>query len=195
MIRRTLVLVTLLLALMSPALAYGQAKTNAVADRISIKIRKLDLLNQILPVLLTKSQIRQLLPSIEVARQAERDQMDKELEVMKTYENKLDAAIAQAIDHKRVTKLEVLKDLRAMVRGISISRLTMIGAHTEKVRAKFVSVVNAGQVKAAANALDPRLVDPNAKVDKMTTDEKLKYWIKTILLDPLAYDLLVQLSK
>lgn len=194
MTRRPLALVLAVLTLV-PCLAYAQQASNPVADRIAVKVRKLDLLNQILPVLMTKEQIRKLLPTIEKARQAERDQTAKELDIMKKYEGKLDAAISAALNKKQVTKVEVLHDLRAMVRGISISRMAMVGTYSETVRKKFVEVMNAGQVKAATNALDPRLVDPNADVSKMSSDQKLKMWVRGILLDPLAYDLLVQLSK
>ena len=195
MIRRYLALVLAVFAVLAPAFASAQVPSNPVADRISIKVRKLDLLNQILPVLMTKEQIKQMLPVIEKARQAERDQTAKELEIMTKYEGKLDAAIKAALEKKQVTKVEVLRDLRAMSRGLSISRLAMIGNYTDQVRTKFMSVMNAGQVKAASNALDPRLVDPNADVSKLTTDDRLKLWVRGILLDPLAYDLLVQLSR
>lgn len=195
MIRRTLALLAVTLAVLAPSLALAQIQSNPVADRIALKVRKLDLLNQLLPVLMTKEQIRKMLPTIEKARQAEKDQTAKELELMKKYEGKLDAAISAAINKKQVTKIEVLRDLRAMVRGLSISRMAMVGNYTDIVRTKFVEVMNAGQVKAASNALDPRLVEPNADLSKLTSDQKLKLWIRSILLDPLAYDLLVELSK
>ncbi len=196
MLRRPTTLVILSAFFLLPCLVVAQVhQSNPVADRIAMKVHKLDLLNQILPVLMTKDQIKKLLPVVEKARDMVRKQEAAELEQMKKYEGQLDGAISDAMDKKQVTKSEVLGSLRGMARGLEGSRMIVIADNTELVRKKFVEVMNAGQVKAAANALDPRLIDPNAKVDSLSEDDKLKLWIRAILLDPMAYDLLVDISK
>lgn len=182
---------TLCIAALTPAYA-GQ---NQRAAQIGDKIRQVDLLNQILPVLMTKEQIRKILPSVDRARQAEKDLAAKELQMMKSKEAAIDAAIKEGKTGKMVPSAALLKDLSNMYVAFTAARKIMTAQSLEMVRKAMRANLNSGQIKAAANALNPKLFNPEADVSKMTEDQKLDMWIQLVMLDPLAYDLLLDLSK
>ena len=52
-----------------------------------------------------------------------------------------------------------------------------------------------GQLKVMVNILDPRSVDPSAKPDKMSDDEKRRFYLKAVFLDALTYELLKVMYK
>ena len=60
---------------------------------------------------------------------------------------------------------------------------------------KIVLNLNAGQKKAMANDLDPASITPGIKVESMSDEAKIRFYIRNILLDPLCYDLLVKLLR
>jgi hypothetical protein len=54
--------------------------------------------------------------------------------------------------------------------------------------------LNAGQMKVAANALDFKLYNPNIKPEEIKEEDRLRLYVQEVLLDPLAYDLLVKMQ-
>jgi len=167
----------------------------ARATEIGKKIRQLDLLNQILPVLMTKEQLKALVPVIAKARAEERELDAKEFKMMVEKEAKVAAAIKEAKEKKQVPSRELVTELGQMYTAFTIGRQILIQNQVENVRAAMEKHLNKGQIKAAANALNPKIFDPKADLESITEDQKLKLWIRNILLDPLAYELLVELSK
>ena len=192
---------TLVIALAAVCLT-GLARANVVpvqqnpdATRIGLKIRQLDLLNQILPVLMTREQIRKLLPIVEGVRQKQKDIEAKELEQMKLVENDVDKALAGGLEKGKVPSEELFAKLQKLTFAFQVTRQVHTAQSVEKVLEFMKKELNEGQRKAASNALDPRIFDPKADVTTMSDDEKLKYWIRAVLLDYESYDLLVKLSK
>lgn len=45
------------------------------------------------------------------------------------------------------------------------------------------------------NILDPKSVDPSAKPDKMSDDEKRRFYLRAVFLDGLTYELLKVMYK
>lgn len=168
---------------------------NKDATRIGRKIRQLDLLNQILPVLMTREQLRKLLPIIEEIRQKQQDIEKRELEVMKGVEADVDKAVAGGLEKGKVPPEELFGKLQKITEAFTITRQIHSGQSVAKILEFMKKELNEGQRKAAANALDPRIFDPKVDVATMSDDEKLKYWIRAVILDYEAYDLLVKLAK
>jgi hypothetical protein len=54
---------------------------------------------------------------------------------------------------------------------------------------------DAGQKKIAANSIDWKLLDPTSDLDKKDEPTKIRAYIKAVLMDPLAYDLMILLAK
>ncbi len=170
-----------------------QRKSNPDADRIAFKVRRLQILDQLLPVLMTKSQIRELLPLIEKARQSELDMEAKELQEMKAFEPKLDAALADSIKEQKVPKDEFVVEYLKLFSSFKNKRVLLVNVSSGSVLAKMREVLNEGQLKTAEKSLDPRLFgekDP----EQMKSEEKLMLWVREVMLDRASYDILVDMS-
>lgn len=193
--RRNLLFVIALAGLMAvatPGLGQPAAKP---ADDPLVKIRKVELLNQILPVVMTKEQLDAILPAVERARAKVRDVEKKEATELKAIEARLDAAIKAAQDEGQVPKLEFVDRLRQLLWAMGLRRQTIVGENTESVLAALKKELNVGQLKAASNALNPKQIDPSVRAEELTQDDRLRMYVKFILLDPYTYDILVALSR
>ncbi len=164
------------------------------SDEILGKMRTMELTNQILPLLLTKEQLRDLLPPIEKARLAVKQAQAEEFGVLKTYEAKLDAAIKDALEKGQIPGRAMLIEMNRVLTALSMKRRAIADENVATVLAAVDKVMNVGQRKAAANSLDPKLFDPTLKVEEMKETDKVRFFVGEILLDPLAYDILVKLS-
>jgi len=196
---RILILPLLLLA----SLAFAQTKsptgTSAVAAReaegILTKGRQLDLLNQILPVLMTKPQLKLILPAIERARSAVRKVESDELLVLRGLEKEFDVLLKEAFEKGRVPTNGEMEKIFKRYQEMNLVRLEVSSANAEEVEVILRKNLNAGQLKAAQNALQPNRYDRGLDPTKMTDEQKLRFWVRMVLLDPLAYDLLVKLTR
>ncbi|MCG9896093.1 MAG: hypothetical protein MH204_11525, partial [Fimbriimonadaceae bacterium] len=106
----------LLLRIVLPLLILGSAGSAALAQssdsfRVTIiqeKLRRLDLLNLILPVLMTRDQLGEVLKPIDAARKAKRDLEAKELELLKRLEREADAAYKNGVEKQQVVPGEMI---------------------------------------------------------------------------------------
>lgn len=171
-----------------------QLKPNPEADRILLKMRRMQIVDQLLPVLLTKEQIKQILPTVEKARQNEDDRYKDELKKMKELEPELDKALEAAIKEQKTAEEEFVVKYQKTFSALERQRKVLIDFSAGQVLKKMKEVLNVGQLKAAENALDPRLFgekDP----ESMSSDAKLTLWVREVLLDRASYDLLVDMSR
>lgn len=158
------------------------------------KATKVDLMNQILPILLTKEQYRDILPAVERSRQRVRETERLEAGELKKLEPKLDAALKEANEKGAVPPRELLTEVSTMIRKFGLARRIISDQNTQEVLDAFNKTTNSGQKKAAANALSPKLFDPSAKIEEMKDEDKLRVFIREILLHPMAYDIMRKLS-
>lgn len=190
--------ILLLVVIASLSASVFASQSNAPGDKateIGKKIRQLDLLNQILPVLMTKEQLKAIIPAVQKARNEERVLAQKELKMMIEKEAKVDAAIKEGKSKHLVPSQELVAELSQMYNAFVIARRMMMSSQVEAIRLVMEKNLNKGQIKAAANALNPKIFDPSADLSSITEERKLDLWIQNILLDPQAFDLLVELSK
>ncbi|HRF60358.1 MAG TPA: hypothetical protein PLH94_10665 [Fimbriimonadaceae bacterium] len=185
-----------LFALIVPT--WGQVTSDErskAADEILRKVRRLDLMNQILPLVLTKSQYAKVLPTIEKARAAVKKQEQIEYDFLSKLSPKIDKALKEAVDNGKVPGNEVINETWATFQTLGIMRKAVADDNVDKVFEVFKATLNAGQIKTAANSVNVKAFDPNADPKTMGDDAKLRIYIRLIVLDPLAYDLLLQLSR
>jgi len=176
------------------ACAQTESESTASANRFWDKVDKLDAYNMILPLLMTKEQIRKILPSIEKARERVRTTLKTENEELRRLETKVDAAMSQAADKGAVPSHELISEIYKERVAIAQRRLAMAAVNAEDVTAAVKTALNAGQLKVAENSLNPKDFDPGLKVEEMKPDDKLILFSREILLMPQAYDILVKLS-
>ena len=185
-------LVPLLFAVcLSTSATASVAPSQDVATRILTKLRQLDLLNQILPVLLTKEQLAKLLPVIEKAREASKATERIELDELKKLEAKLDADIKDAKEKGLVTAKERTSEYTRVLAALRKVREIMVNDQLETVLKSVEETLDEGQIKAATNSIQ----NPGDKESKLTDRDKLRRWVGAVLLDPLSYDLLLDLKK
>ena len=186
------------IAMLVPFVCFGQSTPSDQArksDEIVMKMRQIDLLVQIIPLALTKDQINQILPSIERARSKAHAMEKDEAATLQKLDGKISDAIKKAIDTSVAPPRDLLDELAKTTMLMTEKRLVLIDENVDAVFKAFTGAINAGQKKAAANSLAPQLLDPTLKPDQMTEDDKVKFFVKNILLDDQAYDVLVQLAK
>ncbi|MBS1704735.1 MAG: hypothetical protein JST40_02590 [Armatimonadetes bacterium] len=178
-----------------PAVAFSADPKVDKADATIKKLHELELLNQILPILMTKEQIRKILPEVEKARDKVKKTQELERQELAKLEAKVDSALKDAYDTGKVPTTEVIGEYIATFRKMIGARQLISSANADNVLEKMKETLNDGQLKALENALDPRISDPDLEVSKLTSAQKQLYFVKMILLDPLSYDILLKLSK
>ena len=194
--KHLLICLSVALALVCPAL--GQTVVDEQAkhsDEVLKKMRQIDLLVQMLPMAMNKDQINKLLPIVEKTRQRIKYQQKSEAKLLTEYESKINAAIAAGIDKGDVPDSKLLNELNAVIRTMAMQRDAVASENADAVLAEMKKVLNAGQLKVAANSLNPKLFNPSIKVDEMTEDQKILFFVREIFLDPQSYDILRQLLK
>lgn len=183
------------LALALPLAAQTPSEQAARSDAILTTLRKVELVNQLLPMLLNKEQMSKVLTAVERARAEARKTEKDEYEFLRRLEPKLEAALKDALEKGVVPKQELFTEVAATLQTLQLKRKAVADDNTEKVAAVLEEVLDAGQKKAVANSLNVRLFMPNADPDKVTDEEKMRLFVKYILLDPQAYDLLLKMPK
>lgn len=161
------------------------------ATKVTVKMRQLDILNQILPVLMTPQQINKLLPAIEKSRAAEKKLQTSEAEQLKKLEPKIDAALKDARDKSLVPSKELQLEVIGLLQKLAKDRASMVLEQNEAVLKVVEETLDAGQIKAAANAI----TIPDSEGSKLQDRARLSRWVRAVLMDPQAYDILVELSR
>lgn len=185
----------LVLALLGAG-SFGQNNPEQAArsDEILRKVRELELLDQILPVLMTREQLREILPAVERARQGAREHQEREFQALLRVEERVDAALERAYRDGDIPNQEMIREINNSFRGLTLSRQIAIRNHVIEVRTKMEEILNEGQIRSAANSLDLSWMSAE-EAEALTQEEKLDMWVQAVLLDYLAYDILVRLSR
>ena len=192
---RTFLAMLLCLALALPALAQVDEARAKQSDAIMLKIKQLDLMNHVLPLLMTKEQVKKLLPVVEKARQNVKKAQLKEADALKTFDAKLSAAHKNAVEKGQVPGRTLLNEVATLFQALTIARGIVADENTDDVIKAMREVLNPGQIKAAINDLNPKLFDPRLKPEEMSDNDKLRFFVKEIFLDPALYDVLVLLAR
>jgi hypothetical protein len=179
------------------ALSFGQlpADQKAASDRVLAKIRKIELYNQILPVLMTPTQLKAILPVLEKHR-AEAVKLEKqEHDELKKLETSLDPAIKLATEKGELPDEALIKRGVSLFFGFMILRKALVDESVDLLMKAMKANLNEGQIKAAANSFSPAIFLTEMKLEDLTDDIKLDYWIRLVLMDNAAYDILLELSR
>ncbi|MFQ3668699.1 MAG: hypothetical protein SNJ74_09445 [Fimbriimonadaceae bacterium] len=196
MIHRTILAVALVAALAGSAIAQAAPDARArKSDETMAKIRQLDLLNHILPLLWTRRQINDVLPAIERSRERVRNIQRLEHDELVAFEKRIDESIENGINKQAVPPTQLMTELRALLISFSVRRANAAEENANAVLAAMKRSMNEGQLRAAAGSLDARVQERGLDTSGWTQDDRIKYFIKDILLDPQAYDILVRLSR
>lgn len=174
--------------------AYAQTPVPPEENTL-LKIKQLELLGQILPLLMTRDQLGKVLSAIERARARSRDMERSEAAQLRAMNAELDEALKAAYDEGHVPKADLLNRVQQMLWTFTVRRAALGAENEDAVLAVLRAELNAGQIKAAANALRPQAFAPGVRPEDLTDDDKLRIFVRVILLDADAYDVLVRLNR
>jgi hypothetical protein len=193
----THVLLATALAMGMATLGSAQVTPEARAERstqIYEKNIKLDLYNQILPILLTKEQFRPILQAVERCRQRVTETEKLEYEELRKLEADMDKALKDAGEKLVIPPPELMTRISNTLKKLGTARRLIIQMNTDEVLEAFMKAANAGQQKAAANALNMALFAPGVKVETMKDEDKIRIFVQEVLLHPSAHDILKKLA-
>lgn len=193
--KKLLLTLGFVVVLASTALCQSDSEKAAYEANFGYRVVQLELYNKLLPVLFTKDQLKKILPAVEKARSKVRETKLIEYNEMKKLDTKLSAALKDAQEKNLIPAPSVLTEiLQANGRFVTLEN-AVATTNTEDVFDVLKANLNAGQIKAAGNAVPAAAMDPKTKPEDLDTDAKLRVFVKQILLHPVAYDLLVKMSK
>jgi hypothetical protein len=156
----------------------------------------MEMYNQILPVLMSKDQIKALLPILEKHRaDADKYTLD-EHRMLLGLEKELDKAISEAKDKGLLPGEKIMRDSTIHFQAFLIRRKALIDDTVMQLKATMNQKLNAGQVRAAAHSFNPTFFGVEPKEgEELTEDKRLDFWVRMVLLDNETYPILLGLSK
>lgn len=193
---RTLAIAGLALA---TSVAFGQNAADVAmgqkSDEILLTMRKVQIMNQILPLVMDKEQIKKILPTVEKIRSKVREVQRTEFKQLQALENPTKFALDEALKQGRMPSKETLDKIAEFYGSAGVIRQAYVADNIEQVLAVMKATLNKGQLKAAANSLTLSFYEPNVKPEEATEDFRLRVFVREVMLDTVTYDLLLAMSK
>lgn len=195
MITRSLTVVVALLCVFAVSSAQPTEAQSEESERILIKIQQMELYDQLLPVLFKPDEARAFLPVLERHRAEVRKMRLSEHKMLRPLEIDLDRVIKEAQEKGNVPDPKVMKKALDLFRVFAMFRKALLDDTAEELISTMRQTLNEGQIRAAMNAFNPKEFDPTLDPETMTEDEKLALWVKVVLMDSLAYDIMLGFSR
>ena len=195
MTTRSLTVFVALLCLFAVSSAQLTEAQREESDQILMKIRQMELYNQLLPVLFKPDEARAFLPILERHRAEARKIERSEHKMLRPLEIDLDRVIKEAKEKGKIPDPKVMLHAFNLFRTFAMKRKAQLDGAAEELIRTMRQTLNEGQVRAAMNAFNPQEFDPTLDPEKMTEDEKLALWVKVVLMDSLAYDIMLGFSR
>ncbi len=193
--RLLLTLLSCLVLLTAAAPAQVTTEKGSASDQTNIKLAKMDLLIKLVPLAITKDQFPDLLLGIEKARQVQRETLKAEDDDLAALDpvvtSVIDNAVQKGVYPPKDVQQKVADQLQTMRTRRIMNHAKMIKLVTDQIKAKL----NDGQLKAMAGSFSEKFINPSAKPGDLTQDVKISFFVDQVFLDPLAYDLLVEMAK
>jgi hypothetical protein len=192
---RLLFAVFMLLAAFAFAGAQEPTAQQKASDATLAKVRKLEVYNQLLPVLLTQDQVKALLKVVEKHR-AEAAKMEaEEFKWLQSVDKEISDELKASEERGVVPDPKVLDTVILYFTAFSLKRKALIDETVIELAKAMKANLNEGQIRAAANALDSRFYTLTKPKEELTENERLDVWIRVVLLENHAYHILVEMAK
>ena len=180
------------------ALSFAQPQVDPEMAKESTRIldnmRKVELLNQLIPLVLRPDQIQAILPVLERIRDKERRLTEQEHTDLLLFDQNSADTVAAGIKGQLPSADYVVK-LEAFYKANDIRRQVATGENLDMLMPVITKTLDGGQQKVMENSLTLQFFEPDLKPDSATDDQKMRVFCREIILDPLCYDLLVQMGK
>lgn len=194
--KHLLLSLALCIGILGSASAQFTTPNGAHSDQILLKMREVDILLQLMPLILTKDQINtKLLPTIEKNRDIFRKELQYEDDELAKLEPMLDEAMANSYDKGAYPPRKITDDVLARTSKLATQRDVFVGIMVSAMDDTLIATLNPGQMKALLGSFDSHFIDPNAKPESITDARRRRFFIQRIFLDPIAYEVLKKLAK
>jgi hypothetical protein len=194
-----LVSVALVVPIMSAQAGKGgqvtPAEQGAKSDEIIGKLRQLDFLNRLVPLLLTRAQLEKVLAAVEKARLNVKKTEENEYHVLLAMEPKVTALLTKCMDDASAPGKPALIDFTKSLLVLSETRQIVAKDNEDLVYDAIWPELDKGQKKAMAGSINMRDYDPKLKVEDIKDEDVVKFFIRDTFLNPLAYPIMVKLLK
>jgi hypothetical protein len=198
MIRKTLIVLSMLFGVfgmlsISVAQPVDPVMAKQSADILS-KLRKVELLYQILPLLLEKQQIDKILPALEKIRSKQRKLLEQEHKDLAGFETDANKAVAAGVGGQMPSD-DTIRTIEAFYKANDLRRQVAMGENLDLLMPVLKSTLNAGQMKVMANSLTMAFFEPDLAPGDINDEVKARVFAREVLLDPLTYEILVAMDK
>lgn len=158
------------------------------------KLRQLDLLNQLLPILWKKNQIETVLKALDGVKDRVADEEKIEAQKLLEKESKIDEQLDKSLKSGTLPGKDLFNEVNSDISKMTAIRALIAHQNEDDVYTAMDKALTDGQKKEIANTLDPSIVDPKIKVADLSQEAKIRFFVRYIMLDPLTYDLLIKLE-
>jgi hypothetical protein len=191
---RNLFILGLCALLFTGAFAQVSSDKGKRSDEIQIKVHRIELLLQILPVGLTKEQLNTILPKLEKIRAEQRKIMASEDDELAKIEAKVDTTLKNGMEKGVYPPQDALVEIRKVGAALAIRRNLVLSEMTDELYTEMKKTLNAGQLAVMAKTIEAKAIDPK-KPEDVKDEPRIKAFIRAFILDPAAYEILVKLSE
>lgn len=161
---------------------------------ILTNMRKVELLNQLLPLVLQPNQIQQLLPVLERIRAKQGKLLIQENKDLTEFQKTSLSAVGAGIKGK-LPDPALVRMIQVFYKANDIRRQVAMGENIDALMPTIYKTLDKGQQKVMSNSLVLQFFEPDITPKQATEEQKMRVFCREVLLDPLTYDLLVQMGK
>ena len=159
------------------------------------RIASIDIMLKLLPVSYTKDQMNQLLTILEKCRAKEKEIRELDAVELLKVDKKIETALTGAIETTAYPSNEFKDQIYKLTSAIAIRRQIATNEMVDDIYAGMKKFLNAGQIKAISNLIDPKYGNGTENPSKMSEEERIRFYIKGIMLDGTTYELLKKMVK
>jgi UDP-galactopyranose mutase len=183
------------LALGSYSGAQAPSKNVQDANQVLVNIDKLNVVKFVLPLLLKKKQIGAMMAAMEKCRSKELEVRESDAKELLKLDADVKKAVSGAVEKGDYPDKALQAKVIAVQEAIITRRKIVVNENVQILEDAAKLSLDEGQLKVMVNILDPRSVDPSAKPDKMSDEEKRRFYLRAVFLDGLTYELLKVMYK
>jgi hypothetical protein len=193
---RSLIIAGLLvLPLSISAQTEAENKTILAGNQTMAKLQKIDICKFVLPVLFDKNELGILIGVLEKVRDNEIKLRETNAKDILKFDKAIDEAIEKAVNEQALPPKELQQDLIKTLTVINQRNALFTADSVKMVYEKMVGSVQKGKLKAIQNLMDPKSIDSSVKSETWTSEDKIKFYIQTVLLDGSTLNFLKLLYK
>lgn len=164
------------------------------SNKVFYNISRLNTVKFVLPLLLKKKQINDLLTSMEKVRATEGKMREAEAIALLKIDPEITAAVNAALEKGTYPNRELQQKILKTQDNIINIRRAIVDGNVEELYSTCKKTLDEGQLKSMG-AIDANSFSPGIKTEGWSDEDKQRFYVRTVLLDGLTYELLKKMYK